>query len=232
MNKNDQKTIIITGATGGIGKALLEIFIKNDYYVIGTYNQNKEEADNLKQKYHQNIRFYQLDLSSSRSIEDFVQKIKEDNQSIDILVNNAGYVFDELLSDTSLEEVDKQISINLAGTIKLTKMLIESVKQRIINIGSQYAKEGHKYYVTYCASKWGIRGFTKALADEQKKLQVLTVNPGPTKTKMNDFWEQAVDPEEFAKVFYSELFEKNDYASGDDVDLYRILNKMFLPHEK
>lgn len=197
--------------------------LKKNFEVIGTYLSNQNKAEKLEKKYPNALECFQLDLSWVDSIINFAEEVKKQYKTVDILINNAGYVVDELLSDSSLVEIDKQIVINLIGTIEITKLLVDFIDTRIINIESQYAKEGHKYYVAYCASKWGIRGFTKSLADEYRNLQVLTINPGLTKTKMNDFWEQAIEPNVFAKVFYDEVFKENNYKFGNDVDLYKIM---------
>lgn len=218
MNK---KVCLITGVTSGIGKALFELLIQKEYFVIGTYHSDENTTKVLEEKYKNNCELYKLDLCSSDSILEVTRKISEKYKKINILINNAGYVFIDTLLKTSFEEIDKQINTNLTGTIKFTKQLIPNITEAIINIGSSYSKEGHADYVTYCASKWGIRGFTQSLADEYPDLKVLIVNPGPTKTKMNNFYEKAVEPVVFAEKFMEIVINKmSEVKSGSDIDIF------------
>ncbi|MBN1618845.1 SDR family oxidoreductase [Candidatus Dojkabacteria bacterium] len=217
------KTILITGATSGIGKALLEKCIQNKIKVIGTFHKDKNTSIELHKKYKKSVDFYQLDLTSDQSIKTFTSKIKDNYSQINTLVNNAGYVLDETLTKTTFEEIEKQINTNLTGTIKLTKLLIPLISEQIVNIASQYAKEGHTEYVTYCASKWGLRGFTKALADELPKIKVIAVNPGPTQTKMNNYWNGGIKPDIAANMIYKTLSGEISSKSGEDIDIFKLV---------
>jgi len=214
-----EKTILITGATSGIGEATLMQFVDKGWNVVGTYLSHPERAEEITTELDsKNVEFYHLDLLSDPSIEAFARDLKKKYHQIDVLINNAGYVFEKLLKDTTFAEIEKQIGTNLVGMIKLAKTLLPVIGEQVVNIGSKYGSEGHEYYAVYCASKWGVRGFSKALADEYKRLRILTVNPGPTKTKMNNFWDDAVDPFVVAEAIYKAIHNRN-YKSGDDINL-------------
>ncbi len=111
----------------------------------------------------------------------------------------------------------------MVGLIKLTKILLPKIQNQIINIGSKYAYEGCADYTTYCASKWGLRGFTQSLAKEVKNLRILTVHPGPTKTNIYGDWKGGINPDIVAKEIYKIVNNTKDYDSGDDINLFEYL---------
>jgi short-subunit dehydrogenase len=204
------KNIVITGATSGIGLALAEKLSSKNKLIL-TFHQNPPI------KKLNNSIYYQLDLNNDQSIEDFIKKIGK--KPIDIWINNAGICIDKKLNKTNFSEIETQINTNLTGMIKLTSKLIHQVKKQIINIGSQYSIETYPEYSVYCASKFGVRGFTQALAKEYENLLINCVNPGATSTKMNGFYGTA--PTEVASFIIDKLIYNHSIKSGKNLNVYK-----------
>jgi short-subunit dehydrogenase len=101
--------------------------------------------------------------------------------------------------------------------IKLTMLSLPYIKEMVINISSGAGLAGYEYLTIYCASKWGVRGFTKALAQEFPGRKVFTVNPVITATQMNDF--QGMPPERVAEVIVNLAKGMYHVQSGDDVNV-------------
>ena len=142
---------------------------------------------------------------------------------IDILINNAGVIFWKSLSEQSFEEIEAQLRINLEGLIKMTKACLPYLKSCIINIGSGAGKSAHAILSAYCATKFGVRGFTQAIALEHPDLKVYCVNPGMTATQMTNF--RGRMPEEVAEVIINTAKGEYQVPSGGDVDVWEVLGR-------
>lgn len=208
------KTILITGAATGIGESLAKLLSNNNKLIL-TYHQSIPDkipgAD-----------YYQLDITNNESIAKFFSKIKNKYSTIDVLVNNAAICLDKLFIESSFAEIDQQINTNLSGLIKTTYQFLPIVREKIINIGSECSKITYPEYSTYCATKFGVRGFTQALATEATELKIYCANPGPTSTKMNGFY--GTKPEEVAKIIIDNLIESSKLKSGSDLDIYKMFD--------
>ncbi len=190
------KVALITGASGGIGKAIAQKFIDNGYFVIGQYNSGKNNIDDffiqLKSQGKSDY-FYPIkaDLSKIEDIENMVNKIFNSFKSIDVLVNNAGVSLTKLITDTTLEEWEKVFDVNIKSvyliTNKVLKAMISKQQGKIINISSMWGLVGSSMEVCYSASKASLIGFTKALAKEvgPSNINVNCVCPGVIDTPMN-----------------------------------------------
>lgn len=215
------KVVLITGASRGIGEATATLFLEKGATVILTYAVSKEHGEKVHAACLQKgtCSLHQLDLRNDHSITSFVDVVKKKYEHIDILVNNAGAIVWKMLKDQSFEEIEKQLVTNLVGTIKLTKELLPLLHKEgmIINIASGAGKSAHKTLAPYCASKFGLRGFTQTLALEIPQ-KVFSVNPGMTKTRMTDF--KGVPVETVAQVIISTAEESLGKHSGDDVDVW------------
>ena len=183
------KNVLITGATGGIGSSLLDIFYARGYnlFISGT---NIEKLESLKKKYSDRLEFQNCDLSKKSDIEKLIQKAEKHFGNIDVLINNAGIALDNLFLRISEDDWKKVIDINLNANFLITKHVLKNmVKQRwgrIINISSDASKIGNPGQTNYVASKSAIEGFTRSLANEvaSRNVTVNCVSPGFIKTKM------------------------------------------------
>ena len=185
------KTVAVTGASQGIGKAISEVFVENGANVILlSRNKNKlavvEAGLKPASTSAQKIKYYLLDVSKPEQVEKVFKQIGH----VDILINNAGVIFTSGVEDMPTDKWKELLEINLNGAMYCSKAVVKSMTEkkwgRIINISSTSGKSGEAYNSAYNASKFALIGFTQALAVEVAKHDI-TVNaicPGWTETKM------------------------------------------------
>ena len=176
-------SIILTGATGGIGNSILEKLISAGAEVLAS-GTNDEKLNLIKEKY-KNIKVKKFDISKHEEIENFVDESNEIlGKKIDILINNAGITQDNLSIRMKNDEWNKVIDINLTSTFLLSKNTIKKMlknkKGKIINITSVVCHTGNIGQANYAASKAGLIGMSKSLALEygKKNITVNCVSPG------------------------------------------------------
>ena len=184
------KNILITGASGGIGKELVRKFVSLGGNVLGAGTKT-EKLDLLKKEYS-SIKVKKFDISDHGRIEEFIDNANLELGGLDILVNNAGTNMDNLSLRMKDEEWKKVIDINLSSTFLLCKYGIKKMLKnkygRVINITSIVGHTGNLGQSNYAASKAGIVGMTKSLAIEyaKKNITLNCVSPGFIRTKMTD----------------------------------------------
>ena len=189
INFNNKK-ILITGATGGIGNALVKKFSLLGGNVLATGTKN-EKLDILKKDFPKIITL-NFDISKHDKVEEFIENVFSQLNGIDILINNAGINMDNLSLRMKNEEWKKVIDINLGSTFLLCKYGIKKMLKnkygRVINITSIVGHTGNLGQSNYAASKAGIIGMTKSLAIEyaKKNITLNCVSPGFIQTKMTD----------------------------------------------
>ena len=188
-----KKTVIITGASGDIGKAIAEKFALLGYNLALCSNLNNVEYDDdLKEKYKLDIKNYKMDISDYGQVREVFNKIFSDFDSVDVLVANAGISEKrKLIIDVTDEEIDNLVDVNLKGSIACCREFVKHAMDRggkIVLIGSFVANYGCACESVYSASKAGLVGFCKALANElgNFNFNVNIVNPGFIDTKMNN----------------------------------------------
>lgn len=202
----DTKTVLITGASRGIGHAAARAFAARGYRLVLNCRCSKDAletfADALKREYGIQILTCCGDIGDYNFVCELFQKIKDFSTGIDILVNNAGIDHIGLLSDMTIEEWNHIINTNLTSVFSCCKLAIPymvSKKQgRIINISSAWGNVGASCETAYSATKGGINAFTKALAKELApcNIQVNAIACGVIDTDMN----RCFSPEERAAL--------------------------------
>ena len=176
------KNILITGASGGIGKELVKKFVSLGGNVLGS-GTKIEKLDLLKKQYP-NIKVKKFDMEEDSKIKDFIDSVTLELGGLDILINNAGINMDNLSLRMKDEEWKKVININLTSTFLLSKHAIKQMLKnkfgRIVNITSVVGHTGNLGQSNYSASKSGIIGMSKSLAIEyaKKNITVNCVSPG------------------------------------------------------
>ena len=184
------KKILVTGATGGIGKALVQKFVSLEGNVLATGTKT-EKLDALKKEFP-NINILKFDISDHSKIEEFIENVSSQLVGLDILVNNAGINMDNLSLRMKDEEWTKVIDVNLGSTFFLCKYAIKKMLKnkygRIVNITSIVAHTGNLGQSNYAASKSGIIGMSKSLAIEyaKKNITINCVSPGFIQSNMTD----------------------------------------------
>lgn len=221
LNLKD-KVVLITGSSIGIGRYTAYEFAKEKAIVIITYYKDKEEAVKayntcINLGMSEGMVLY-LNLKDNESIKNCVKQVVDKYKRIDILINNAGVLAWKPLRKQSFEEIENQIRVNLEGLIKITKEALPYITSTIINIGSGAGKTGFSELTTYCATKFGVRGFTQALAQEEINLRIYTVNPGMTATRMTGY--KGISPEIVAKVILNTAKGIYNKPSGSDIDVW------------
>ena len=189
INFKDKK-ILITGATGGIGKALVKKFLSLDGNVLAT-GTKIEKLDALKKEFPK-INILKFDISDHSKIEEFIENVSSQLTGLDVLVNNAGINMDNLSLRMKDEEWKKVIDINLGSTFFLCKYAIKKMLKnkygRIVNITSIVGHTGNLGQSNYAASKAAIIAMSKSLAIEyaKKNITINCVSPGFIQSKMTD----------------------------------------------
>lgn len=182
------KTVLITGASRGIGAACAELFAENGYNVIINYARSSEKAEVLAAKTGGTA--IRCDVSDPASVEKMVSDIIDKYGKIDVLVNNAGISVTGVFDLVSDEDAKRIFDVNVFGTLNCTKKVIPYMLKRkygkIINISSMWGQTGGSCEVHYSATKAAIIGFTKALAKEvgASGINVNCVAPGMIMTDM------------------------------------------------
>ena len=189
------KTVLITGATGGIGQALCREFAEHGYNIILHYNCNEVKAKQLKkelkEKYKVNVCVLRADLGKPSEAVELAKTARYIMGNIDILINNAGIAYQELFQLCDDEKVNNLFNVNIMSAMTLTKEILPDMINnkwgRIINISSMWGVTGASCEVHYSASKSALTGFTKALAKEvgPSGITVNCVAPGFIDTEMN-----------------------------------------------
>ena len=183
------KTVLITGGSRGIGRAMVELFSKTGYNVAFTYNKSENEAQLLSEA--TGAIAIKADSSSEADVVSAVKEVEAKLGHINCLINNAGISSFSLFTDLTLDEWNRFISVNLTGAFLYSKAVVPSMvsrKQgRIINITSMWGIVGSSCEVHYSTAKAGLIGMTKALAKElgPSGITVNAIAPGLIETDMN-----------------------------------------------
>ncbi|MAJ85879.1 MAG: 3-oxoacyl-[acyl-carrier-protein] reductase [Candidatus Pelagibacter sp.] len=182
------KKILVTGATGGIGKSLISKFVEFGGEVLAT--GTKTEKLNKLQEEFKVLKTKPFKLDDHSKIEDFINESFDELNGLDILVNNAGITLDNISLRLNEESWKKVIDINLTSTFLMCKFALKKMLKKksgkIINITSIVGHTGNLGQSNYAASKAGIIGFTKSLAIEyaKKNININCVSPGFIETEM------------------------------------------------
>jgi 3-oxoacyl-[acyl-carrier protein] reductase len=187
------KVVLVTGASRGIGKAIAAAFAEYGAQVIANYNSSEKDATAFMNDCNQRgfkIDIFKADVSNSQEVENMIDSIVRKYKKLDILVNNAGIRRDNFLAMMSNDDWDSVININLKSVYNVTKwvsrVMISQRSGKIINVSSISALRGVSGQSNYAASKGGMLSFTKSVARELGKynVQINSVIPGFIKTDM------------------------------------------------
>ncbi|OFY89978.1 MAG: NAD(P)-dependent oxidoreductase [Bacteroidetes bacterium RIFCSPLOWO2_12_FULL_31_6] len=191
-----KKTIFITGATSGFGKAIAEIFAKNGNNLIITGRRNERLVTitkDLSSKYGVKILPLCFDVRIKKDVEAAISSIPKEWKAIDVLINNAGLAsgFGKI-QDGDLEDWEKMIDTNLKGLLFVSKtifpIMINNKKGHIINIGSTAGKEVYQGGNVYCASKHAVDAISKAMRIDllEYGIKVTQICPGAAETEFSE----------------------------------------------
>jgi 3-oxoacyl-[acyl-carrier protein] reductase len=193
MKLLENKTVLITGASRGIGKGIATVFAQHGANVVFTYSSSVDAANALEtelQALGVQAKGYQSNAADFEQAQELVENVLADFSTIDVLINNAGITKDNLLMRISEEDFDKVIEVNLKSVFNLTKAVQRTMlKQRhgsIINMSSVVGVKGNAGQSNYAASKAGIIGFSKSIALElgSRNIRCNVIAPGFIETEM------------------------------------------------
>lgn len=219
MKLLDKKTALITGASRGIGNAIAKVFASQGANIAFTYLSSDEKAKALETELKAmgvEAKGYKSNAASYDQAQDLCKQVHEDFGSIDILVNNAGITRDNLLLRLSEQDWDDVIETNLKSIFNLTKpvsyIMLKQRKGSIINLTSIVGMKGQGGQGNYAASKAGIIGFTKSIADElgSRNIRSNAIAPGFIETEMTEEL-----PEDVKKTYLAGIPQKRMGAAEE-----------------
>ena len=232
------KTVLVTGASRGLGKSIALKFAGNNYNIVINYNNSKDEAQELeryiKNNYKVEVLIIKADVSNEIEVKKMFNEIINKFNSIDIVVNNAGIAIDTIFEDKTIDNFHKILDTNLIGTFLVSKYaskyMLEKKHGNIINISSTNGIDTYyPYSMDYDASKAGVISLTKNLSKELSPyIRVNCVCPGWINTDMNkeldkDYIEEEInkinlkrfaEPMEIANVVYFLARDEASYVNG------------------
>ena len=215
----NKKNIIVTGASGGIGNAIVEKLYEQGGNVLAT-GTREEKLQELKDKF-KNIKILKFDISNHEKIEEFINNATDElGGSLDCIINNAGITKDNLTIRMSMEEWSKVIDINLTSTFLMSKFAIKKMLKnksgKIINITSVVGHTGNVGQANYTASKAGIVSMSKSLAIEyaKKNININCISPGFISTAMTDKIDEKFKDSIISKIPANRLGQPGDIANA------------------
>jgi NAD(P)-dependent dehydrogenase (short-subunit alcohol dehydrogenase family) len=231
------KTILITGGSSGIGKALVYLAAKKGYYVIFTYNQKKNSAFNIKKKLGKNCLAIKVNFLKDNAVNNLFKILIKKKLRIDYVVNNAAFnVKRKKFLDLSIDEVKKIYKVNVFAIYEIIKHCIRLLPKNknwktIINISSTAAKFGGRLYTHYAPTKAAIENLTLGLSKElaEKKIRVLCVAPGIISSKLENIENKKIlksipngrlgTPDEVAKLVLWLISDEAEYINGTTITI-------------
>ena len=219
MKDLENKKIIVTGASGGIGNSIVEKLNECGANILAS-GTRVEKLEELKNKF-KNVKILKFDISQNEKIEEFIDNAtKELGGKLDCIINNAGITQDNLAIRMSLKEWQKVIDINLTSTFLLSKFAIKKMLKnksgKIVNITSVVGHTGNLGQANYTASKAGIIAMSKSLAIEyaKKNININCISPGFIKTAMTEKIDEKFRQVIISKIPSARLGEPNDIANA------------------
>jgi len=228
MINSHAKSIVITGCSYGIGRALTEEFIRLGHFVYGGA-RSKDALAHLTETYPHPHLFATLDVSDPKSVHTWSARILEQTTP-DILINNAA----QILTPAKLWEIDNVtlqnlVKVNILGTMYVCRAFVPSLLQKgqgiIVNLSSGAGRMGIPDIGAYCTTKWAIEGFSKSLqADLPPSIGVIPLNPGIVDTQMlrtiwNEGASQAPEPQPWARTAAQYILSLNPSQGGQSLTI-------------
>ena len=219
MSSLEKKNIIVTGASGGIGNAIIKRLSEEGANILAS-GTKIEKLEELKKNF-EGLKILKFDISQSDKIEEFVDNATNElGGSLDGIVNNAGITQDNLAIRMSLDEWQKVINVNLTSTFLISKFAIKKMLKnksgKIVNITSVVGHTGNLGQANYTASKAGIVAMSKSLAIEyaKKNININCISPGFIKTTMTEKIDEKFKEIIVSKIPSARLGEPDDIANA------------------
>ena len=222
-----KKTVLVTGASSGIGRAIAKKLLQQGHHVIGTSRDCSQFITT-----HERFSCIEIDLSRLDKIASKMKQLEKQHPLLDTVVFSAGYGQFSAIEQFSFAQIERMMTVNFTSQAFITRALIPGLKRKphsnLIFIGSEAALKGSRKGSVYCASKFALRGFTQALRDEcgTSSVRVSLINPGMVKTGFFDDLSfepgndetQALLPEDIAKAV-NFILDSNNNMVIDEINL-------------
>jgi 3-oxoacyl-[acyl-carrier protein] reductase len=237
----ENKVVLVTGSSRGIGKATIIEFASKGYNVVINYNDSKIEAEELKKYVENNYNIKALtikaDVSNENEVKNMIAEIIKEFNNIDVLVNNAGIVYDRAFEDIKIEEFEETLKVNVIGAFIVAREVAKYMKKgsSIVNISSTNGtKTISPECLDYNISKIGLQSLTRDLAFQFKpNIRVNAIAIGWADTDMNkdlpkDYIEEEISkiyierfasPSEIAKTIYFLASDESSYINSEIVNI-------------
>jgi len=219
MSNLEKKNIIVTGASGGIGNAIIKKLSEAGANILAS-GTRIEKLEELKKNF-EGLKILKFDISQIDKIEEFIENATSElGGNLDGIVNNAGITQDNLAIRMSIDEWQKVININLTSTFLMSKFAIKKMLKnksgKIVNITSVVGHTGNLGQANYTASKAGIVAMSKSLAIEyaKKNININCISPGFIKTAMTDKIDDKFKEIIISKIPSARLGEPDDIANA------------------
>ncbi len=215
---NTTKTVIITGASSGIGLATARFFHEKGWNVVATMRNPDKRRTPLHEIGLPDL--IHLDVTDETSIISAIRYTVEKYGCIDVLVNNAGYAVYGPFETTSHEQIKREYDTNVFGLMAVTRAVLPEFRKQqggiLINVASMGGRLGFPLYSIYNSTKWAVEGFTEALMYELKpqNIKVRLIEPGVIHT---DFYDRSLDRANSSDLdgVYSDMIERGKKTQGD-----------------
>ena len=228
------KTALVTGANGGIGRSIVDLFLKNNANVICLVRKSDKKFNRYVKKLSKKITILESDLTDENNLMVQVEKVFSNKKKLDILVNNAGKASGSIIEMTSQKNLKEIFNVNFFSQIRLTQLVLKYLKKSnnssIINIGSISAKLADRGTLAYGCSKIALMHATKIMANEfsNYNIKVNGICPNATKTKMlkkmdsksrealisRSFMKKACKPIDIANLILYLSSKNSEYING------------------
>ena len=239
----NNNVVLITGGTGDIGTAVAKQLDATYKHVIAldliSDEKGKAWKQDLLDQGYKNISFRHMDVTDFDQCQEVISVLIKELGPIDALINNAGITRDAVFTKMTKQQWDEVLRVNLDGMFNVTRQVVESMKEqasgRIVNVSSVNAQKGQFSQANYAASKAGVYGFTKSLAQElmSKNITVNSISPGYVNTRLMqgirpDILESIIalipakrlaDPQEIAWAIEFLISEKSRYITGANLSV-------------
>lgn len=217
FNLKDKK-VLLTGASGGIGQSIAELFSEAGA-IVGLAARNEEKLKSLASSLKTKSYIFKVDLSNLETLETFVEEADKTMEGIDILICNAGITKDTLSMKMKTQDFKDVIDVNLTSTFILNRDMAKKMMRRrygrIINMASIVGVLGNPGQANYCASKAGMIGMTKSIAQEyaSRGITINCIAPGFIKTPMTDVLTDEQKSAMLSKIPEGKFGEPKDIAN-------------------
>lgn len=185
----DKRNWLITGVSGGLGRALANKVISEGDFVFATFRKESHASEFLKEVGNENTQCFVLDVTEYDKVDLMLSNIKNQHKTIDVLVNNAGYGLLGAVEEASLSEVRLQMEVNFFAPLNLTQKVLPFMRAQgsghILQISSAAGFNATMGMGIYNASKYALEGFSQALALDlgESPIKVTIIEPGPFRTQ-------------------------------------------------